>query len=376
MPDFVQTSASQQLPTPLYMPGIKIKSFLIELSMDVVQRYCDKYFNIGDASQRNFIYRPMPLFPYASLLVLQYPKIIAADRTVRPDDAPPLNERGFLSQQEVFIGMPVMRHGTSISDFLLNVAVEFAYPFMVVDNSTSVVSGREILGFPKLQAKIKQGEGDYPDSFAASVQMLGWPSLDPTVRQQWMPFMDVRTGPPTPYVGPSPDIDSVWSLAASGYVRRGMEMMAAAFDGLDRLTYGLMPSPLRVVALKQFRDAKNPHEAVYQAIIDAKPRYYNVRDLQFYNEQDVEITFHDGGSFDELIRDFLDGPPNSSADKSNFQDIVVEVKMACSFTADIDYTEMYALHTFTNRNRHRRKGLDLATVSPWLRPLVGFWDLR
>ena len=378
MPEFVQSIASQQLPTPLYLPGVKIHSFMIEMSMDVVQRYCDKYFNLGNPRDRDFVYKPVPLFPYATLMVLEYPVMVAADRTPLPTNSVPFYERGYMSQNEVFLGVPVMRHGTSMGNFLRNVAVQFAYPFMVVDNATSTASGREILGFPKLPAEITLTEGVWPGSLAANVKMFGWPSLDPECLQELMPFLSVTTGPKLPYVGPSAEVSSVWSLGANGYLRKGMEAFAAGYDMLDQLTCGLIPSPLHVVALKQFRQAERPHEAVYQAIIDAKPRYYNVRDLQFYNEQDVDITFFDRGSFDGLIREFLDPPPNESPIKSKIQHIEVAAKMACSFTADIDYTGMFTIHSFTEPRHRNRGGGSLPVndmISPWLRPWQGFWDL-
>lgn len=375
MPQFVQSTASQQLPTPFHFPNVDAWVFLFEIPMAAVKRYCDTHLNLGDSRDRKFVYRPLAIYPYATLMVLRYPVMVSGDRAT--GNGVPFAERGYMSQNEVFISVPIVRHGTTMANFLLNVAVESAMPFIVVDNATSAISGREILGFQKVKAQIDLGTGPYPSGLAADVKMLGWPSLNPNAMQQLLPFMSITTGPQVPGVGPSPEITSAWTLlGATASVRKAMEGLAAASDGLDQIACGLMPSALQMVALKQFRDAEHPRRAIYQAIAGAKPRYYNVHNIQYYNENDVKITFRDGGSFTEIIKTFANPPTHKSEWNEEFIDVNVPAKLAYSFTADIEYADQKTLHTFVSDADPRQSpsaGPVDGMISPWLRPWQGFW---
>jgi hypothetical protein len=375
MPQFVQSTASQQLPTPFHFPNVEAWVFLFEIPMGAVKRYCDSHLNLGSSRDRKFTYRPLAIYPYATLMVLRYPTMISGDHAT--GNGVPFAQRGYMTQNEVFISVPLVRHGTTMANFLLDVAVESAMPFIVVDNATSAISGREILGFQKVKAEINLGTGPYPSGLSADVKMLGWPSLNPDSMQQLLPFMSISTGPQVPGVGNSPEVTSAWTLLGTTSARKAMEGLAAASDGLDMIACGLMPSALQMVALKQFRDAKNPRKAIYQAITGAKPRYYNVHNIQYYNENDVKITFHDGGSFSEIIKMFLDPPLHNSEWNEDFIDVSVPAKLAYSFTTDIDYADQRTLHTFVSDVDPPQTGSPAPVgdmISPWLRPWRGFWS--
>ena len=70
MAQFIVSDANPQVPPPYRFPGVNTHAFLFDIPTGFVQDYCDRYFNIGDAAERGFIYRPYPLFPYAGFIVL------------------------------------------------------------------------------------------------------------------------------------------------------------------------------------------------------------------------------------------------------------------------------------------------------------------
>ena len=377
MARFVQSVANQQMPPPYTFPGATVHAFVFDAPMAAVQAYCDRYFNLGDAAERGFVYRPLSIFPYATLMIIEYPVMVCMDTRRFDANETPFSDRGYTSQSEVFVAIPLARHGVTPANFLLDATVEWALPFIVVDNPTSAFSGREMLGLEKLKGDITLGGGVFPGSFTARVDLPGWPSLDPTVLQRMLTFLEITTGPTLPTFRGSARETSVWSLLRSRFASGILQGLSAAVDGLDAIMAGLLPAAMEVVALKQFRDAKDPRKAVYQALVATRSRYYNITELRFYNEADVSITFKDGGSFSEIVRVFLDPPDNASPLKSVFQNAVCTPKAAFSFKTDIDFDDMRTLHTFSVDGQPKPppgRPQDDSMITPWLRPLRAFWS--
>ncbi|HEY1880312.1 MAG TPA: hypothetical protein VGG68_10295 [Caulobacteraceae bacterium] len=370
MPQFVQSVANQQTPPPYHFPGVTAHAFVIDIQMAAVQTYCDTYFNLGDERERGFVYRPFSVWPYALLMVVQYPLMINTNRTELGLDEIPFADRGYSSQNEVFLAVPLVRHGVTPQNLLLNAAIEWALPFIVVDNSTSAFSGREILGLEKLWGRIDLGSGQFPNGFSASVEIPGWSSLDPKAMQRMRRVLHITTGSPLPGVGHKSSVTSAWTMLESPIVLKSFQGLADAFDSLVTMSNGVIPTPMRLVALKQFRDAADPHRAIYQALVGARSKYYDIANLTLYNEQDVAITLDTSGSFAEIAKIFL---PNTPGPATADPKVSIAAHAAFGFTANLDFDEMSTLHTFPV------EGDDCASVdgggagmlSPWLRPWWG-----
>jgi hypothetical protein len=370
MAQFVQSVANQQTPPPYHFPGVTAHAFVIDIRMDAVQAYCDTFFNLGDEKERAFVYRPMAAWPYALLMVIQYPMMINTNRTELGYDELPFADRGYCSQNEVFLSVPLFRHGTTAKTILTTAAVEWALPFIVVDNTTSAFSGREILGLEKLWGWIDLGSGDFPNGFSTKVSIPGWASLDPDAMQEMRQVLSVSTGSPLPGVGRKSDVTSAWTMLESPIVLKSFQAVADAFDGLVTMNNGVIPTPMRLVALKQFRDAADPHRAIYQALVGARSRYYDIANLTLYNEQDVAITLDTSGSFAEIAKIFLPSTPDPATGNTK---VGIAAHAAFGFTANLDFDEMSTLHTFPVEGDEcdpvDEGGAGM--LSPWLRPWWG-----
>ncbi len=378
MPKFIESVANQQMPPPYYFPGATVNAFLFEAPLANIQKYCDDYFNLGDAKDRGFTYKAFGGFPYAALMVIEYPQMICADARPIALGVVPFASRGYSSQSEIFVAAPVIRYGTSARTFLPRVALEWTLPFLVVDNSTSSFSGREMIGLEKLQGSFELGESEFPGSFRCNVSLPGWRSLRSDEMQQSMPFVDIETDPPVPTIrGAATNEDSVWTLLRSRFASAAIEGGVAFTDLLDVVSAGTVSFPMNVVSLKQFRDATDPSRAVYQALAGARSRYSNITKLQFYNEQNVDITFHDRGSFSEIIQVFLNPQPNVSPYKEEDTPVRVKTVAAYRFEADINYDNTRTLHNFpVDGQRAAALGSADGLLSPFLKPLAGFIQRR
>jgi hypothetical protein len=396
---YVQSVSSQEVPPPYQFPEVRVNAFAWEAKIDRVQEYCDRFFNLGDVKDRRFTYVAAAGFPYAVLMILDYPVMISAeqelpgslrhrdplvDRGVVDEERgkrripqsllhlTPFSDRGVVSQREVFVALPVVRVGATPLKLITDSALEFALPFIVVDEPNSAVCGREMLGMEKLRANILLGESTFPDSFQAQVSLPGWESAGAT--QKMMSFLSVETGPAVPTFRGAPDAQSLWTLFRS---RVAEQLIGAAMTGansIDTLSAGALPTAMQTVQLKQFRDAKEPQNAIYQALVSCRSKYSRVKDFQFYKEEDVTITFHEEGIFGDTLR-FIELPPGNPSKDPDKAAKGFSPKAAYRFTADIDFDEMLTLHTFSV-DRPGDLPPTKATsdlTAPWLRPWRGFF---
>jgi hypothetical protein len=372
---YVQSVASQEVPPPYHFPGVTVNAFVWEAHLGRVQAYCDKFFNLGDANERGFTYGPAPMWPYAILLFIDYPVMISASRT--PENIGrevPYSDRGIVSQREVFISFPLIRRGTTPGGLIANSTVEWALPFIVVGEPMSAVCGREMLGLEKLRANIQIGESEFPNSFRGQVSLPGWATLTSDAMQGMLPFLDVSTGPAVPTFRGSPDEHSLWTLLRSRVAQNAIGAISTASDAVETISAGTFPTSMQTVSLKQFRDAAEPGRALYQALVSCRSKYSVIENFQFYQEDDVRITFHLEGSFGETLR-FIELPPGNPSDKHKNASNTFRPKAAYRFNANIDFDNMRTLHTFPV---DRGEGLPpVASTSdltaPWLRPWRGFF---
>ena len=375
---YVQSAASQEVPPPYHFPGVTVNGFVCEANIPAVQAYCDRFFNLGDSKARGFTYAPAAVWPYALLLLIDYPVMISSNRL--PENIgryTQYSDRGVVSQKEVFIALPVMRVGTAPGTLIANSTLEWVLPFIVVGNPMSAVCGREMLGLEKLRAEITFGESAFPGSFRGRVKLPGWRALDPDGAQQMLRFLDVETGPVIPTFRGSPRSSSLWTLFRSRFASDALESLGSLANMVDTTTAGLVPTTMQTVSLKQFRDAAQPERALYQALIGCRTKYSSITNFQFYKEDDVLIKFHPQGSFGEIIQFVRHRPGDEKihdADPAHsFRPLA-----AYRFNADIDFDNMRTLHTFPN------DGVDglpptpgsSDLTAPWLRPWKGFFGPR
>jgi len=373
---YVQSAASQEVPPPYHFPGVTVNAFVWEANLPQVQVYCDRFFNLGDAQERGFTYRPAAAWPYAILLVIDYPVMLSASPV--PENVgneTPYGNRGIVSQREVFVALPVVRFGGA-GRLLSDTNLEFALPFIVVGEPMSAVCGREMLGLEKLRAEITIGESEFPDSFRGRVGLPGWATDEEGEMQRMLPFLEVDTGPAVPTWRGSAKETSPWTLLRSRTAGNLIGAMATASEFVGTVSAGLVPTAMQTVSLKQFRDARNPGKALYQALISCRSKYTSIENFEFYNENDVYIKFYTNGSLAEIIP-FVDIA--SGGEKiADEQSIAFRPKAAYRFNATIDFDNMRTLHTFPVDRVHglppTKATSDL--ISPWLRPWQGFFGRR
>jgi hypothetical protein len=243
MAAFIEQDGDPQLPPPYRFPGITITSFRLPADFNALRQLCDRLLNIGTLQERGFEFRP--LIPYVDMEIVTYPRMECA--------APPYAGMGYMSQNEIYFRFFVIKY-QSIAGMLFPLPeVACFFPIIFVDNSWSVIAGREVLGFPKNLARFELPKtSPYPIEVSTQVftQFTANTPLD------WKPIVTVRSSttgggsslPP----GPWP-----W-----GQILALNPVLQALLDATGIFQQSL----LSTVQLKQFRDAQTASDACYQAL--------------------------------------------------------------------------------------------------------------
>ena len=278
MADFIESYDPQELPPPFRFPSVSMTAFVVDLGLQHglpgLTSYCDRFLGIDP----DVHYRP--LAPVGYLCVLDYPKMFC--------DAKGFEKWGYVPQKEVFFTFPTVRFGRALGNIFLPTELSWAMPFITVNNPTSAVTGRTVLGFQKLCGTIDIAETS-DGSFRTDVCLPTFATLGRDVRQEYEPIVTVRTG------APNRDIEAAehqfpWSLMGHGQTMDYIENTSMG------LLENLIPGLLDVINLKQMRGAQTPDAAVYQALVQSRMKFTNLTAPLFY--ENPEYMFHRNASID------------------------------------------------------------------------------
>jgi len=373
---YAQTTASLEVAPPYHFPGVIVHGFVIDVSLKQVQKYYDSTFNLGDQKERGFVYRTAPAWPYGLLLFAQYPRMLCASRG--PDlmrGIPSYAARGSVCQNEVFLAIPAVRYGTTKIGAILDTTVDWALPFMVVENASSASCGREMIGLGKVLADVEIGEGKAPGGFSAAVSFPGWKTGAEDELQEPLEFVRILTEPPMPTnFGKDPRTTPMGLLRT----RAGSalaEGWSSFIDLAERASLGTLPLDMRTVSLKQFRAAEDPERAIFQSLVTCRSQYSDVSDFRVFNDGDVSIDFNTYASFRPILKIFIDPAKIDPPKPPHISRIGVTCRAAYSMTSTIDFDEMRTIFIRPidpgPGNAWAQPDSDL--VAAWARPWVGLF---
>jgi Acetoacetate decarboxylase (ADC) len=134
---------------------------------------------------------------------------------------------------------------------------ELFFPFIFVDNSWSMISGRNVIGFPKVMAEFTPKSVLNANPFQITASALVLEKYAPTTRLDWKPFVKIK-----PDKGPSQPPDGVWP-----WIGLGEQLADPLLNELLQYVLTHIPNAFSTVQLKQFRDAPSTTDACYQAVM-------------------------------------------------------------------------------------------------------------
>jgi hypothetical protein len=216
-------------------------AFAIDASTSAIQALADKLLNpVGAGQVRYEAILPMALFSFLD---------VGRSTSL----AEPL---GWLPGRECAIWVPLLerRAGVPLG------RIVFWSPYIFINYTIGLVTGREVWGWPKSLARIGIAP-DHPDRPEFFCTTTIFSTLAPnTPGQEAVLYRVVQTGE---RVG-APD-------AITAPIKAGLAILEKLFGGLaGQLLSALKAEPtLPCIALKQFRSAADPAQACYQAIVES-----------------------------------------------------------------------------------------------------------
>jgi hypothetical protein len=295
------SEATYVVPPPFTCPGVTARVFPLPARINILRRFCENYLNVAPG------FAFTPALPCVFMAVLDYGHAVNEQSNM-----------GWVSEHEVFFGVPLAmwrlgwRGRRTFHKWILNT------PFIVVDNPSSLTTGREVYGWPKVLAQLQYD----PESWLIdprnplrllSLDVLGMSSSLPATR---LVDIEQQSGQNPSLVPPALDLidpfqwlsrllGTGWAVGfdllqllvgapLAGYdasiVRHRREILSHSLGELA----GFLQNPgLDVVNLKQFRDAGDPTQICYQALVESRlsiGRYNSGGLLGLYNVLQGDIT--------------------------------------------------------------------------------------
>lgn len=294
-PQYIERANEQCFLQPYDIKGTNLYGFVLESSLYQLQNLCDKYLNNLTSGQVE--YRPA-----TNYIILTFGTIESLASREKPD-----RDRGYIDEQEVIIWVLTMV-GKKIGQVFTIDRFAWFVPYIFVNNSPALVSGREVYGLPKEIGEFKIPSIDrLQDPF--SLHTYTWKTLTAQTEAKWEQLIKVsqKNG------GSESQLPKIWTSYSEAVAE-----IAQLFFGSDSiikvpglnlplnlLEYLLqyrLNAEIPVVMLKQFRDEEDGKQACYQAIVEIPMKVSN------YHAGRLLSFSSTGSQFDVTIYDFASHP--------------------------------------------------------------------
>ena len=278
---------TQSLKPPASFDGVTARVFPLKANMARLQKFCDDYLNKD--LPRTIAYF-QPALPYVLLGAINYGRMSAEFANL-----------GWMSQNEVGFIIPLEwrqeKEGRlAFRDWAL------VAPFIFVDDSWSLTTGREVYGWPKIKAWLTPEIDSWMTSprqqeNVLTLSTMVFPDLYDGKRQEARVLLEIEREPtpsfsqfpPNPWNSLNPlvslpqailnvaslagtAVEMLLGLPSSGYVQdRDLRSLWEMLQKLLPSTASLStPSASNNITLKQFRDAEDPLFLCYQALVNSR----------------------------------------------------------------------------------------------------------
>lgn len=246
LPAYVARSGEQELVPPCPLTSTQFYVFLLKGDQAKLQALLDRLFNVPTGGAVRY----EAFWDHVALMFTHVDRLSSADAS-----------QGWAAYGDIALWVPFLDKtgGGGL------VPVVKMYPaYMIVNNGSTMATGREVYGFPKEMGWFVEPQNpEYIGDLAADV--LGY-DANSTVQEMirnriWTLQRGAASTPATP-VGDFKSIINELEKLLRGVVTLGDELLIA----LNFLRDGFS---LPALGLKQFRDIADPSKAVFQSIVEA-----------------------------------------------------------------------------------------------------------
>ncbi|MBD2502250.1 hypothetical protein [Anabaena azotica] len=260
---YIERADGQAFNQPYKIKGTKMYGFVVEGSMAKLQQVCDKYLNAP--SNGEIEYRPA-----MNYLILTFNKIDSLSSIYPPD----FNKGTVFEEEAIFWMLTVV--GKRVGPLFIAERLAWFMPYLYVNNSPILVSGREVYGFFKQLGTFQIPDlNQQPDLF--TVDTLVFKDFAPTSRSIDARLLEVKRIS----TGDQHQAIKTWDSfeeAVRAIANLLFENNEIIIPGLQ-LPFNLLEYQLAkivpLVTLKQIRDVEDSKKACYQALIESPMQLQN-----------------------------------------------------------------------------------------------------
>lgn len=157
---FEPTVAGAQAPPPYECRGVKVFGFPLLADAAPLRDLCDRYLSM--AASAGITFEPVLVGPNVCTVMLEALDYMSLEVTT-----PPWNDFGEIPQQELLFAVPVLRKQDGQ---VVESGIFISHIF--VDDQASSITGREVLGLPKLMANFSL-DPDFPTTGPIVMRLQG-----------------------------------------------------------------------------------------------------------------------------------------------------------------------------------------------------------
>lgn len=247
---------------PYLQKDARLAAFLFHADLEQLTTLCDQTLNVSES----FLYKYVPM---TSSVMMVFADMLVSSRDARDSQV------GLIPETEASFWVLTVAMQQTQGGYIPHHLAWFL-PFLLVDDSNAIATGREVYGFNKLAAQFqKPGQIQRPE-YAADV--IGFKQFGADTIAQRERLLELRAASATA-LGQPTDLDSIKNGMVAELFR---DIRTNLGGGLVEFASRFINDHIPLVFLKQFRDVQNTRKACYQRLIEAPLK--------------VE-TFFDGGLF-------------------------------------------------------------------------------
>ena len=263
MPAYLARGGEQELVAPCALDGSQFYVFMLKAQQDKLQALMDRLFNQPSGGAVRY----EAFWDHVALMFTHVDRLSSADPS-----------QGWAAYGDIAMWVPVLDHGAG---GLLPVFK--MYPvYMIVDNGSTMATGREVYGFPKemgwfVEPQTPEFLGDL------AVDVLGYERTSTTQQSVRTRLWTIqRSSAGAANTTPLADIESL--------VRELEKAMKEMFSNVEAgliIALNLLRDHFAIPALglKQFRDITDPTRAAYQAMTEAPLALKKFRSASLLGDQ-------------------------------------------------------------------------------------------
>jgi hypothetical protein len=339
MSAYRESYATRQLSPPYIGRDGRLHGVFIEVAPAAVNQFCDITLNLQGRKNRRYEYRAIEQYSAAMVAVSEY--VMSSQETATAPGASKLPSASegsdHLTLRQAYIGVPVHRFTIRPDNMLTDPVVEWYYPLLLVDNTTTMFSYRETLGLDAIWGGIEVTP-DTPGARKSTprtrprrpVASAGVPALStsaPTEGPQSDPDFSLRVSVPMwkKFLPQSPQLQlPLFEMAMRGSgkiaidtgnlakIEQNVEEFQFIRDSLPQM-YNLLTGATSVfpmISLKQFRDPGNTGQAAYQALMVADSSLEAIDRFFVYKPDAVTLSFENSVMVADILSTFLNLDPH------------------------------------------------------------------